>query len=140
MTTREHRLDQGQRHVPEAPPRAGAVHLGRFVELLGHGHQPRQHGDGEEGQAPPDVDGDDGGHGVRGLPEPVGPRRVDQVQPDRGPVDDAVERVEHPEPRQRRERRRDDEGQEHDAPDDALEGEVAGQEHREPDAEHHLEA
>jgi len=136
---REHRFDQGQRHVPEAPPRARAVHLGGLVEFAGHGHQARQHGDSEEGQAAPNVDRDDGRHRVRGLPEPVGPRRADEVQAYGSPVDDAVERVEHPEPRQGRQRSRDDEGQEHDAPDDALELEIAGQEHREPDSEHDLE-
>jgi hypothetical protein len=62
------------------------------------------------------------------------------VQADRGPVHHAVERVEHPEPRERRQRGRDHEGEEHDPTDHPLEREVAGQQHREPHPEDDLEA
>ncbi len=96
-------------------------------------------GDGEEGQAAPDVDRDHRGHGVVPLAEPVGSRRVHDPERDTGPVDHAVERVEHPPPAQRREGGGDDPGQEHRAADHPLEPELLVEQERQGDAQDDFE-
>src|SRR5438876_8420793 len=51
---RQDRPEQRQGDVAEAPPRTGAVDLGRLVVLAGNGDEAGEHDDGEERQAPPD--------------------------------------------------------------------------------------
>ena len=139
-TIAEHALEERQGDVPEARDRPRAVGLRRLVELLRDRDQPRQERDREEGQAAPDVDDDDGGHRVVLLAEPVGPGRVDDAAGQEGPVDDAVERVEHPRPAQGRQRGRDDPGEQHGAADQALEPELLVEQQGERDSQDDLGA
>ena len=60
----EDRLEQRQRDVVEAAPRAGAVHLGRLVVLARDRDEPGEHDDREERQPAPHVDRDDRRHRV----------------------------------------------------------------------------
>ena len=75
-TTASTGLSSGSVMCQKRAPGAGAVGLGRLVELLGDRDQPGQDRDGEERQPAPDVDHDHRGHRVVLLAEPVGPGRI----------------------------------------------------------------
>ena len=123
-------------HVVEPPQRARAVDLGRLDDFLGHRGEPGQQDDRGEREAAPDVHDDHRPHGQARLAQPL-PGIVDDVGVHQHPVDDAVERVEHPLPRQRGQRDRDDERDQDDSLHQALalERPVQREGERQPDHE-----
>ena len=86
-----------QRDVQEPAPRAGAVHLGRLVQLGRDRLQARQHADDHERGELPDVEQDRGDHRPRRVREPV-----DVATDDAGGLEarvhDAELGIEHPPP------------------------------------------
>src|SRR5260370_34655146 len=80
-------------------PEPGAIHLRRIMNILRDRRQPGEDNDGRQRQDAPYIDDDDRCPCQSWLTKPdrpfVGPEQPDRA---RGPVDDAVNRIEDPEP------------------------------------------
>lgn len=116
--------DRGQGDVEKLAPGAGAVDLGRLVELARNRLQARQDSDGEERETLPDQREHDAGQRRGGLGEP-GMRRRDQTEAQKDVVEDAEIEIVDPGPHQaddhaRQSPRDDDERARQAAPPEAL--------------------
>jgi hypothetical protein len=134
----EHRPDLGQRHVSEAAPGGGAVHLRRLVQLGWDRLQARQHTDHHEGEIGPHAHRDQRvHHGVRREPDE---RLADQPDREERMVDEAVLVVQEPLPEDDRYDGRHHVGEQDDPAHEAPAAELPVEEQRGGDAENELES
>ena len=124
---------QDHRHddLVVAAPEAGAVHRRRVDDVLRHRGDAGQEDDDREREKAPGVDDDDAEHSEMRRTEPV--RHLlpgDDAGRDQAPVDDAVERIEHPLPGNGRQRDRHRPGQDDQRPDDPASRERLQQQER----------
>src|SRR5215472_12310055 len=101
------RSDDWQDDLIVAPPEARAVDRGGIEHILRYRREPGEEDHDAERKQPPSMDDRHGNHRQILLPQPLWPVcRIDQSYRYQRPVDDAVKRVEHPHPGQRRQRYR----------------------------------
>jgi hypothetical protein len=139
-------LKEGNVDVPELLDARRAVDLRRVLDLRRDRGAARDEDHDREGKDPPRVDDRDREQGEVGTPEPLQRNlgalldvrgaeepedRAVQMEPVECPVDDAVERVEDPQPGDRREHDGRGPGQDHQEADEPLAAKVANEKRRE---------
>src|ERR1700694_6041700 len=132
---RQDRQHHRKRDVTKALPGRRAVQHRRLIERRRYGLQARQQRDRHEGNAAPDIGGD--------QREPRGPGTAEKVDIGGAQVQHVHQQIRNngklrivdPPERQRRQHRGHDPRQQHDGPQQALEREVVVQQQRQPEAE-----
>ena len=131
MTTVMARDEVRQRQIDEAADEAGAVHLGRFLLLAVERLQRGQQDQRREGQPLPGDDDDDREQRIAARTS----RSAAAPKNSRDVGEDAVDRVhDHVLPDQRRHRRHDEEGRDHQDAHDALAPDRLVEQQRQQDA------
>ena len=135
---RDDRRQQRQRHVAELLPRRRAVEARRLVVRRRDRLQSGEQRDRDERHAAPDVGGDGREARIPRIAEEVDVL-VDEAHLHQRPADDRELRIVDPPERDRRQRRRHDERQQHDCAQERLERQVLVEQQRQPQAEPELD-